>query len=61
MKPLIHVGASERTIESVVKALMTLINSHSADDVKLAAIEALIKISSVNNTTIAHCTINGGK
>ena len=56
MESAIKIGASSTSIKEAKAGIMEILKCASADQsTKVAALEALVNITSVNNTTISGC------
>lgn len=52
---MLQIGASTQTVESASKAVMEILYSPAGSAEKIAALESLGKICSVNGTSVSSC------
>lgn len=57
MSAMIEVGVSKDALIEARKVILDILNADRSDQVTLAALDALTRISSVNNTHIQNCNL----
>jgi hypothetical protein len=58
MKTGVHIGHSKGSVKKQRKMIMSIVGSPAADDVKLAAIDALSRTFEIRNVTLENVSIN---
>lgn len=63
MQPAIRIeaGKTSTVAKDVVNILNTVSKNRFKDEVAIAALQTLRACSSISNTSISNCVINGGK
>jgi hypothetical protein len=52
----INIATDSKSVVAVGKVIMDILKTSCAEGVKVAALEALVKTCSINNTSISNCS-----